>query len=86
MYDSLLELSPKKYHFIKDETKKTHYGILAQEVETFCSELVMNIKDDSGIEYKGVNYLEFIPILIGKMKKMQEEINDLRERLDYRKI
>jgi hypothetical protein len=80
--DNILNLIPKKYNFINDENKKKRYGIIAQELEEFFPELVTNteIEDiDNNVKLiKTVNYLELIPIMIVKMKNMQNEIDELK--------
>jgi hypothetical protein len=72
-YNNLLKVEPKIYHLKSDANKKEHYGMIAQELEALFPELISE-KDSK----KHVNYLELIPLLIGKMKLMQEEINQLK--------
>jgi len=77
-YDKILNVVPKKYNFINDENKKLHFGLIAQEFESFFPELV-NCKESDNI--KTINYLELIPILIGKIHDLQEQINELKEKI-----
>ena len=79
--DNILKLTPKKYNFINDENKKERYGMIAQELEEFFPKLVtnseiINEEADTDIKIKTVNYLELIPIMIAKMKVMQNEIDE----------
>lgn len=80
--DNILNLIPKKYNFINDENKKERYGIIAQELEEFFPELITNTEiedtDNTVKSIKAVNYLELIPIMIVKMKNMQNEIDELK--------
>jgi hypothetical protein len=80
--DNILNLIPKKYNFINDENKKERYGIIAQELEEFFPELITNTEiedtDNTVKSIKTVNYLELIPIMIVKMKNMQNEIDELK--------
>ena len=80
--DNILNLMPKKYNFINDENKKERYGIIAQELEDFFPELITNTEiedtDNTVKSIKTVNYLELIPIMIVKMKDMQNEIDELK--------
>ena len=69
--DHILEITPKQYTYINDESQKIRYGVIAQE---YFPELVLSDGVDS---LKSVNYLELIPIMIVKMKKMQIEIDKL---------
>lgn len=71
--DNILELKPVKYNLKTDKNKEIHFGLIAQDVEKIYPELVHNDKN-----YKSINYIELIPILIEKMKRMQEEIDSLK--------
>jgi hypothetical protein len=83
--DLVLNLQPKKYNFVDDETKKPHYGLIAQEVEEQYPLLVSEMddldKNNDLYTVKTVNYMELIPILICKIQKMQSEIDELRENI-----
>lgn len=74
-FDPLFKLDPKQYTFISDTTNRLHYGVMAQDLEQYYPELV----DTSDDNIKSVNYIELIPLLIGKMKKMQTEIDNLKD-------
>jgi len=80
--DKLFELKPKQYNFIDDEAKKKHYGLIAQEVEETYPLLVSefdNVDEENNIcTIKTVNYMELIPIMICKMQKMQDQIDEMR--------
>lgn len=80
--DRILEIQPKKYNFIDDTSKKTHYGLIAQDVEEqyplLVSEIDHVIDDTATIKIKTVNYMELIPIMIRKMQNMQDQIDELR--------
>jgi hypothetical protein len=84
--DNILKITPKKYNFINDENKKEHYGIIAQELEEIFPKLITNIgtedSENNINQIKSVNYLELIPIMIAKMKDMQNEIDKLNLRLE----
>ena len=77
--DDLLILNPSTFTYKKDNKKKKHYGFLAQDVEKLFTELVEN-NNFSG--YKTINYQEFIPLILAKLKMMDEEINDLKEEIN----
>lgn len=82
--DNILKIIPKKYNFKNDENKKERYGVIAQELEEIFPELIVNTGniDLTNEKIKTVNYLELIPIMIVKMKSMQEEIDKLNIRLE----
>jgi hypothetical protein len=70
-----------------------HYGLIAQELEKVFPELVIDAvhpsaKENRGergeeeIHYKGVKYMELVPILIQAVKEQQEMINQLTKRIE----
>ncbi len=70
-------------------------GLIAQELENILPELVVdNIhaydknegiegaeKDMEKIEYKGINYIGLIPVLIEAMKEQQQQIEELKQQI-----
>jgi hypothetical protein len=75
--DGLLDLNPIQYSFKLDSKKNLHYGFIAQDLEKIYPELVK----DSEKGYRKVNYIELIPLIISKMKDMQNEIDELKKQL-----
>jgi len=63
----------KELNIAKDDRLK--YGIIAQELEEIIPELVYNIYDD----YKSIDYVSIIPILIQAIKEQQKQINELKK-------
>ena len=74
----ILSINPKQYNFKADERKQIHYGILAQEIEQHFPELVLLNETNT----RSINYMEIIPIMIVRMKVMQEEIDELKKLLN----
>ena len=74
--DDLFTINPITFSYKNDSTNKKHYGILAQDVEKVFPDLVEN-NNISG--YKSVNYQELIPLMLSRMKKMQDEIDELKQ-------
>lgn len=72
--DDLLSLNPIHFQYLNDKTNKTHYGFIAQDVEKIYPEII----GSSNIGYKTINYQELIPLMLAKIKLMQEEINELK--------
>jgi hypothetical protein len=72
---NLFKIIPKHFSYKQDKTKLKHFGVLAQDVEKVFPELVHTIEKD----YKTVNYQELIPLMLSKMKLMQNEIDELKE-------
>ena len=63
----------------KQDTYKGHdVGVVAQEVEKVLPEVVAT--RDSG--YKAVKYEKMIPLLIEAIKEQQQQINELKEKLN----
>jgi len=68
------------------------YGFIAQELEEIFPELVVkkigpvnpasSELTDEGIDYKGVKYVEMIPILLKAIQEQQEMIEQLQERIE----
>jgi hypothetical protein len=78
--ESIMDLSPCEYTYKNDERKKIHYGFIAQELQVIFPELV-HTREEEGEEIMSVNLLEMVPLIISKMKKMQEEIDTMKEKL-----
>ena len=66
------------------------YGVIAEDVESIFPDLVKNIiqpevLDSSGnvehpaVNYKGVNYIELIPIALAGIKELDEIINQVKD-------
>jgi len=90
--DFVKRLSPKSYIF--NGKTRTHYGLIAQDVETVLgdinkptSEFAGFIKDDiseeqDGSQYRyGLRYTEFVAPLIKAIKEQQTIIEDLQARI-----
>ena len=75
-YEKVLQLEPKKYNLKSDPNKNEHFGLIAQDLEKLFPELV-NMQSSGNSEKKHINYLELIPIMIAKMKHMQEQMGYL---------
>jgi len=85
--DIIESIEPKKYHYKSNYSKqfnlptKQQYGLLAQDVEQILPELVQDkvIVAADGSEYKGLNYEQLIPILIGAIREQQNQIDNLEK-------
>ena len=80
--DKILTVCPKKYSFISDNTNKSHYGFVAQDIEKIYPELVTTNQHETvegeAQDIKSINYVELIPLLICKIQQMQTEIDELK--------
>jgi hypothetical protein len=78
--DNIMKLKPTQFTFKTDKNKQIHYGFIAQEFEEFFPDLVCSKPDKNDI-VKGINYLEILPLLVGKIQKMQNEIDELKQQM-----
>jgi hypothetical protein len=74
--------------------EKSQYGFVAQELEEIFPELVVDVVHPGAIKpvenkvtdepqtYKGVKYMEMIPILLKGLQEQQEEIELLKSRIE----
>jgi len=79
--NDLLKIEPKQYTYKANNDNKLHFGIIAQELESFFPNLVTNVvlENEGQIEeHKVVNYIELIPLLIVKIKDLQNQIDELK--------
>lgn len=87
--DFVLKLKPVSYKF--KVGKRTHFGLVAQDVEETMTELGMTDMDFGGLckdkkensdEYTyGLRYEEFIAPLIYMVQKLQKEVEELKGRI-----
>ena len=75
--DDLFTLNPIIFNYKNDKTNKIHYGVLAQDVEKVFPELV----EDNMSGYKTVNYQELLPLMLAKIKNMQDQIDELKQNI-----
>ena len=73
--DDIMKLQPKEFKYKKDKEGKRHIGLIAQEVEEILPELIGKDKDGN----KGIDTTQMIPILIGAVKELKEEVELLKK-------
>lgn len=76
--NDLFTINPILFNYKSEPSNNKHFGVLAQDVEKVFPELVKN-NNISG--YKSVNYQEFIPIMLAKMKQIQDEIDEIKQNI-----
>jgi hypothetical protein len=69
----------KELNQSKDD--RNNFGLIAQDVERILPELIHPIYE----EYKAIDYIQLIPILIQGMKEQQKQIKELKDDLNYYK-
>ena len=75
--DNLMDLRPVTFTYNHDSNNKTHYGLIAEEVETVYPELV--VQDSSGNIYS-VRYHELPAMLLNELQKNREMITSLQDK------
>ena len=75
------ELKPVSFNFIKDETKKTRRGFIAQDVlETSIPNLVLgNGNEDDGIY--GLDYDGILALAVKAIQEQQKQIDELKSKI-----
>jgi hypothetical protein len=77
--ENLFQINPIHFTYKNDLLKKKHIGVLAQDVEKLFPQLV----SDNEIGVKTVNYQGIIPLVLAKLKCMQQEIDELKVTNSY---
>jgi hypothetical protein len=80
--NKVMKLNPSSFTFKNDNSNKTYVGFIANELELLYPELVEDIPDINYAKIKAVNYLGIIPLLVKKVQLMQEEIDDLKLKIN----
>jgi hypothetical protein len=97
--DIVMQIQPHTYYFREQDypgmalPEGRQYGLIAQEVEQFLPELIMEnvhpaTTDPDGnviypaVDFKSMNYQELIPILIGAIQEQQELIEKQQAQID----
>ena len=77
--DTIMKLSPKEYDWKKDN--RHDIGFIAQEVEEVIPEIVKN-KEWFDDKIKTLDYEKLTAVLIKAVQEQQEQINELKEKLN----
>lgn len=66
----------KKYLYDENSSslKKTHYGLIAQELKEIYPDLVSEGEDG----FLSINYIEIIPLLISSIQELSSQLSDLK--------
>ncbi|MEZ4771828.1 MAG: tail fiber domain-containing protein [Bacteroidia bacterium] len=90
----ILALRPVQYRYNRniDVDNRLRFGLLAQEVETVIPNVVINedvdVDPETGdiirkqAEYKAMNYVDLVPVLIQAIQDQQEYIRTLEKRIE----
>ena len=88
--DFFERLKPVKFNYISDETHKTEFGLIAQELEETFEEveepnnsIVFELEGDNA--YKAINYERLVGLLIPAVKDLYAQIDELKEEIEILK-
>jgi hypothetical protein len=90
----VMGLKPVTYKFKKNESDRTHYGLIAQDVEELINQLNIDSKDfaplvktenEDGSTSYGLRYEEFIAPIIKTIQSQQYEIDKLKREIEQLK-
>lgn len=90
----VMGLKPVTYKFKQNENDRTHYGLIAQDVEELINELNIDSKDfaplvksknEDGSTSYGLRYEEFIAPIIKTIQSQQYEIEELKKEIEQLK-
>lgn len=73
-----LDTTAFTYNAESQEIQNTHYGLLAQEVQTVLPDVVYENQDG----YLSINYTELIPLLIQTVKDLNEKVSTIEKILN----
>ena len=73
--ESINELRGVSYNLKTDETKKTHHGVVAQEIEKIFPDMVAGEEGS-----KSVAYMEIIGVLIEAVKDLKKRVEELENK------
>ena len=80
--NKIMNLKPSKFTFKNDTSNQIHYGFIAQDFNIEYPELVFIKPDKELNNIKAINYLEIIPLLVSKIQHMQNEIDELKGKVN----
>jgi len=75
---AILSLSPKVFNYKEDETKKIHYGLIAEEVEEIFPDLVLYGEDGTP---ESVAYHELPVLLLNEFQQAFKRIEELERKI-----
>lgn len=86
LINKVYDLEPVSFIMNDDKNNNINYGLVAEDVRDVIPELVVfqdGIDDDGKQTVQTVKYHYLPPLLLGAIKQMKGEINELRARCEY---
>ena len=80
------KVNPVRFNFKADNDKKTHFGLIAQELEEVFEEVdepnnAITLDIDDGEGYKAIDYQKMVGLLIPAVKDLYAQIDELKEEI-----
>ena len=75
--NEVMKLNPVSYNWIAKPQQGIKVGLIAQEVQSVLNELVV-VGDDEN-KTLGINYAEFVPVLVNAIKEQQKQMDVLKK-------
>lgn len=90
------ELKPCSFNYNLDDSDRTYFGFIAQDVEDILEKHGMNIdksslirkdadmnnKSEDPTEYYSLNYVQFIPLIIDAYQELYHIVSELKQKLE----
>jgi hypothetical protein len=73
-----IKLRPVSFQYKKQDNDDTHYGMIAEEVEKICPDLVVYGEDGNP---ESVKYHEMPALLLAEIQKLRKEVDELKKRI-----
>ncbi len=77
-YQSLYSIKTYSYKYKNDDSKRTHFGVMAQEVAEIYPEIIHG-DEESGY---GVDYMSLVPLLLRAVQDQKQTIDALQEQVN----
>lgn len=76
------KLNVKSYNYIHDDTKKKHYGLIAQEVLEIIPEVVYISQSEELDDFHQIHYSGLVPHLINCTKDIYKKLDEINAKLE----
>jgi len=76
--DKIMRLAGVTFHMKKDPSKAKRIGLIAQDVQLICPEVVKEVEMLDGKKRLTIDYQSLVPVLIEAVKDQQAQINEMK--------
>ena len=81
-FNKIMDLNIVDYNFIADETKKTHRGLIAQELNEVIPSAVTISEKDGISDFHAVSSKELVGYLISSLQHMNSKFDELNQKYE----